>query len=380
MRIYKFLIFPLFLILLSSTVTSFSFASVESEAQEDILAGCRDGNTLVYRFAYNDFICVPPSTADRWVELGMAEIVSESESEPKLIEEEKPVPPKKYENAPTAPPQKRTTTDDSSECRTGYTLVYRFTHHDTLCISSSTAKSWERLGLVEIIKMNETTQEESDNQFISNSMPDTENSMINKETPESTDKETPESTDNLPELLFYNPYDLFSDNLNEIDEHMWVALDSNSISMIIEGEEGLVVIDSLSSFNSTKQILDELRTFTNKPVKTIIFTHINPLLLVASNGFIESNNDVNIILAEDVLDQFVDDYDLDIPNALTFSSEFEINVSGIPNMNIIFNDGFYKSDQTIIAFPKYDGVIIGDSSYGLFPFMMDLDSFRNLLD
>jgi hypothetical protein len=73
----KFLVIPLVLIILSSGIAPFSFASVESEAQEDILAGCRDGQTLVYRTSYQDSVCVDPSTADRWVELGLAEIVED---------------------------------------------------------------------------------------------------------------------------------------------------------------------------------------------------------------------------------------------------------------------------------------------------------------
>ena len=149
MKSVKFLIFPLFLILFSSSFVPFSFASVESEAQEDIDAGCRDRNTLVHRSAYNDYICVSPSTAERWIELGMAEIISEQEQ----VEKEKlPTETPQFFEVPPPPPEKtiRVPIYDF-ECRAGYVLVYQFHYLDTKCIEFSTALSWERLGLAEIV-------------------------------------------------------------------------------------------------------------------------------------------------------------------------------------------------------------------------------------
>ncbi len=115
------LILPLFLILFSSSFVPFSFATSWSEAQEDIRAGCRDEQSLVKRFTNNEYVCVSPSTAERWVELGMAEIISE----PKQIEKEKP--PQEldpvYYGAPPPPPEKTTdATAVNSECRVGFTL------------------------------------------------------------------------------------------------------------------------------------------------------------------------------------------------------------------------------------------------------------------
>ena len=150
MKVIKFLIFPLFLILFSSSFISSSFASVESEAQEDIGAGCLDGEALVYRFTYADYVCVPQSTADKWVNYKMAEIIIES----KQVQKEKSpqqLNPEFY-GAPPTPPDKIRATIHDSECRSGQIQFYQFHYMATSCIEFSTATSWEKLGLGTIVK------------------------------------------------------------------------------------------------------------------------------------------------------------------------------------------------------------------------------------
>ena len=134
----RFLVLPLMLILLSSGVLPYSFASVESEAHEDILAGCRDGQTLVYRLTYGDFICLDPSTAERWVKLEMAEIIQNATE--KIVDQEIDDADIDYYGAPPPPPVQNPTTDNDSECRDGFTLVHRFSYDDLQCVDKSAAK------------------------------------------------------------------------------------------------------------------------------------------------------------------------------------------------------------------------------------------------
>jgi hypothetical protein len=142
-------VLPLLLALFSLGGISLSFAS---EASEDIEAGCRDGQTLVHRFAYDDYVCVDPSAAERWEELGLAEIVQKSSSEPVEEDEEiQEVEIPHVPNVPAPPPKPTSVSSDDSQCRDGYTLVYRFIHKDSICTSPSTANSWAELGLAEII-------------------------------------------------------------------------------------------------------------------------------------------------------------------------------------------------------------------------------------
>jgi len=71
----KLLVLPLVFTVLLSGITPFTFGSVDTEAEEDILAGCRNDQSLVYRFTYHDYICLDPPTAERWEKLGLSEII-----------------------------------------------------------------------------------------------------------------------------------------------------------------------------------------------------------------------------------------------------------------------------------------------------------------
>lgn len=118
-----FLVLPLMLILLSSGIIPHTFASVESEAEEDIYAGCRSDQSLVYRFTYQDYICLDPSTAERWEKLGMAEIIQNATVQKDDSLDESGV---EYYGAPPPPPVKTDTSENFSECRPGFIQVHRF--------------------------------------------------------------------------------------------------------------------------------------------------------------------------------------------------------------------------------------------------------------
>lgn len=144
----KFLVLPLMLILLSSGIIPFTFASVESEAEEDIYAGCRDEQTLVHRFTNQDYVCLDPSTAERWEKLGLAEIIQNATVQKDDSLDDSDI---EYYGAPPPAPVNPDTSENFSECRSGFTQVHRFSYDDLYCLSFETAKTWERLGLVEII-------------------------------------------------------------------------------------------------------------------------------------------------------------------------------------------------------------------------------------
>ncbi|MCV0431486.1 MAG: hypothetical protein K5781_07925, partial [Nitrosopumilus sp.] len=175
------------------SILTLSYASVESEAQEDIQAGCRDQQTLVYRFAYKDYVCVTPSTAERWEELGFAEIKKESsnsntaksDSDDDLDYESK------YPGAPPQVPKKSSNLASDSSCREGQTLVYRFGHHDTFCMNLVTAITWERLGLVTILDDENTDVLENSNDILDDVEEITETPIENElETPIENELET----------------------------------------------------------------------------------------------------------------------------------------------------------------------------------------------
>ena len=159
MKTEKLLLLSILTIILAFTLENSAFATHDSGGStDDSSMVCREGNILVFRIVNHEYLCTSPSTAASWVKLGLAEIIQNVTTETVETTEisnpepiETPIPKK------TLPP-----VNDIGKCRDGYALVFRFTHHDTFCTSPSTAASWVKLGLAEIIQeATETVEEQS---------------------------------------------------------------------------------------------------------------------------------------------------------------------------------------------------------------------------
>jgi alkyl sulfatase BDS1-like metallo-beta-lactamase superfamily hydrolase len=405
----KFLIFPLFLILFSSSFIPFSFSSVESEAQEDIRAGCRDEQSLVKRFTNNEYVCVSPSTAERWVELGMAEIISE----PKQIEKEKP--PQEldpvYFGAPPPPPEKTidvATLD--SECRIGFTLFNKSHYSTTSCIESSTAVLWERLALGKIVEpeikeeieeIDEDTEEEIfDEQIIA-----AQRKEFLKKSKQISLPAYPNQPSIRPELEATNDY-WAPPKVHQVSDRIWVAVGYDiANSIMIEGDTGIIIVDTLSSYESAKKVLNEFRKITDKPVKAIILTHSHLDHVHGTKAFLEEGTgNVPIFAHESLLDSYINENSVLGPIASvrtahaaglflpddgpdrsnmgvfpkfqpgtiafvtpthTFSSEISIDISGV-KMELVHVAG-ESSDQLYVWLPEDEALLIGDNIYSIFP-------------
>ena len=355
--------------LLSSGIVAFSYASIESEAEEDLSAGCRSDQTLVYRFAYKDFVCVEPSTAKRWVELGFAEIKQDHIS----VEDKKNTTTDytsyetKYPGAPPLPPQKSTTTDVDSECRHGQILVYRFTHHDTFCTNSFTALTWERLGLAEIVKdeiPSETTSPVSQDDVFSKTIVSEKHEIDNSDVV---------TLDDLSDLTF-----VYTPEIHPLAENIWVAVNYDTTnSVLIEGDTGLIVIDTLSSYKHAKKLLLDFRTLSDKPVKTIIYTQDNPGLVNGSKAFLEEGDgSVEIIAHDKLLGSFNNTSYSDVNPTHVFSSEFLLDISGVKLNLLHVGDEFF--DSYYIFLPDHNRVFLSNSEFGLSPSYFEMSYLESV--
>ncbi|MGY5144008.1 MAG: MBL fold metallo-hydrolase [Candidatus Nitrosopumilus sp. bin_32a] len=382
----KFLVLPVLLILLTSATIPYSYSSTESEAQEDIQAGCRDAQTLVYRFAYKDFVCVEPSTADRWVELGMAEIIKENSQN--STKENSKVEPTEFPGAPPPAPKHTVTYSDvDSTCRDGNILVYHFSYHDNICTSYSAANTWERLGLAEIVKNLIDEQDDMSVEITNNLLSENIVEMI--ELPLEEEQEIlmgeeeiliDEESETVEDII---PYSDDSDTypiIRQIGRNIWNVLDyDGSTSFFIEGNTGVIVIDSLSSYNSNQEIIDEFQKISAKKIKAVILTNINPDILLALEAYVEkSDGGVEIIISENLLQNYENISGTQVKNTIPFSNSFSVNIIGI-NLELFTSD-MQESFQTLIYVPDNDGLIIGDSEYGMFPFLFDLEFHSQFLN
>ena len=402
----KFILLSLLPIILAFTLQSSAFATHSEESTGDSTIVCREGYTLVFRFVNHEYVCTSPSTAASWVKLGLAEIIQNATTETVETTEistpepvETPIPKK------TLPP-----VIDIAKCREGYTLVFRFTHHDTFCTSPSTAASWVKLGLAEIIQeFTEPVEKQS--------YPTTEIEDENKENaPTKSDVKTsvsdkkniilpsyPDQPSINPELLATNDY-RYPPTVHKINERIWVAVGYDSAnSVMIEGEKGIIIIDTLSTYESAQNVMDEFRKITDKPVKTIIYTSGNLEQVGGTKAFLEEgDDDVEIIAYENNLNFYTnqnimlgqitalrnqyatgsflpkegpDKNNQDIseitstiayvPPTDTFLDKFNLDISGV-KMNLV-HIGDKSSDQIYVWLPDDESILIGDNIYGIFP-------------
>jgi len=367
------------MILFTSSFVPYSFASIESEALEDVLAGCRDGQTLVYRAAYLDYVCVDPSTAIRWVELGLAEIAQEAvESDPaETIETPKPLEESKFPGAP--PPAPKPTirdTSDDSECREGQILILKLSYSDTMCTSMDTALKWERLGIAEIIENEESFDKTS--QFV---VDDSAIESVSEETNlEETNVESVSEEENIPNLDKCESLDssssIMSPSFLQVSNSTWVVFGDDVVNgAFIEGDDGIIAINTLNCYEVAKQTLDELRSFIDKPIKIIIFTSVSEELVDGSRAFLEEgDDDVEFIIHDNLMESLTEQVDSEEQTIHSFSSRFGIDVSGIELKLIHVEDEYHE--YLYIHQPQRDALLVGNDSDGLFPFLIHLDNFQ----
>ena len=73
------------IILSIGLISGISFVDAADEKDSD--TECREGQVLVFRINANNYVCVTESTAERWIELGIAEIIVEETMEEETMEE-----------------------------------------------------------------------------------------------------------------------------------------------------------------------------------------------------------------------------------------------------------------------------------------------------
>ena len=385
----------------SSTIIPFSFASPESEAQEDILAGCPDGDALVHRFTNGEYVCVPSSTAERWVELGMAEIIIESKEIEKIERAEK-LNPELY-GAPPLPPTKTVRENVEFECRDGYVLLHQLHYNKSSCIDYFTAVKWEKLGLGTIVEHDE----ESDEQILNESeIVDQIKPLVEQSTPISIDEISlpsyPDQPSIHPELAATNEF-WSPPEVHKVNERIWVAVGYDiANSIMIEGENGIIIVDTLSTYEKAKEVMHEFRKITDKPVKAIIYTHGHLDHVQGTKAFLEEGDgNVEIIAHESLLDFYINENSVLGPIASvrtvyatgamlpdedknmglfpnpepgtiafvsptqTFSSELSLDIFGV-KMELVHVAG-ESSDQIYIWLPDDEALLIGDNIYSIFP-------------
>src|SRR5271168_1432712 len=78
-----------------------------------------------------------------------------------------------------------------------------------------------------------------------------------------------------PELAQHTA--LFEKKIYHVTGNVYSAVGySLGNSILIEGNDGVIVVDTLSSIEAARQVREEFRKITPKPVVAVIYTHFHP--------------------------------------------------------------------------------------------------------
>lgn len=379
------------------------FASNNSGDSSEKLPDCRKNLVLVFRFVNQDYVCTSVDTAKRWITLGMAKFTKDEMVEKTDVLQ---LPQQKSEFPSNSSSKKIIQLENKDvKCRDGYALVFRFMHKDSFCTSQSTAVNWVQLGLAEIIQNSTSKEQVIENKTDGKTIKDTNESI---DVSNKTNILPPTYTEQLSinqKPIVENVYSVHP-AVYQVNKRIWVASGYDSVNTImIEGEKEIIIIDTLSTYESAKNAMKEFRKITDKPVKTIIYTHGDSDHVQGTRAFLDDEDkDVKIIAQQNNSDFYInkngllgqitllrnayasgfflpddgpDKNNLNVfgnvtsrtnaylPPTDTFSDELDLDISGV-KMNLI-HVADESSDQIYVWLPEDKSLLVGDTTYGIFP-------------
>ena len=197
--------------------------------------------------------------------------------------------------------------------------------------------------------------------------------------------------------------------VEEVTDGVYVAIGYGlANSIMVEGDDGLIIIDALTSYEAAKEVMSEFRKITDKPVKAIIYSHSHPDHVNGAGAFAEEAGDdleiyahstlldnyyhesgelatliatraisyYGILLPQDGPDRFVsagigpflesgDVTSAFLPPTITFDDRLDIEVAGL-KMTLI-NVPSETNDETIVWIPEKGVLQGGEVLYELWP-------------
>jgi len=133
-----------------------------------------------------------------------------------------------------------------TECREGKVLVYHFTANDYICTSQTTSLRWVQLGIAEIVGEPVEVIEQVEE-------------VIEEPSDEIELPPYPEQPSIHPKLLATN--DFWSPpTVHKVTDGVYSAVGYDGAnSIMIEGDDGIIIVDTLSTYEAAKQVITEFR-------------------------------------------------------------------------------------------------------------------------
>jgi alkyl sulfatase BDS1-like metallo-beta-lactamase superfamily hydrolase len=212
---------------------------------------------------------------------------------------------------------------------------------------------------------------------------------------------------------------IFKKGVEKVGDNIFVAIGYGiANSIMIEGKDGVIIVDTMTTMEEAAQVLAEFRKITSKPVKAIIYTHSHPDHVFGAEVFVAAGSrpaiyahettesNVKRLLTEigpiigsrslrmygsflapgQVLNVGIGPFVGMKRNSKlgfvrptrTFSETLEASAAGIP-FKLIFAPG-ETDDQIVVWLPKQKALIPADDFYWAFPNLYTIrgTTFRNL--
>ncbi len=178
-------------------------------------------------------------------------------------------------------------------------------------------------------------------------------------------------------------------------------------SIMIEGDDGIIIVDVMESREAAESVLEAFRTITDKPVKALIYTHNHADHILGGKGFVPSG-DVDVYAHEStntyinrvvnhlrpvigdrssrMFGNLLEKNDAGFINAgigpaldtghgggtptlirpnKTFADDLEVEISGV-RIQLVHAPG-ETNDQLFVYLPDHDVLMPGDNIYKAFP-------------
>ena len=212
---------------------------------------------------------------------------------------------------------------------------------------------------------------------------------------------------------------IFKKGVEKVGGNIFVAIGYGiANSIMIEGDDGVIIVDTMTTMEEAAEVLAEFRKITSKPIKAIIYTHSHPDHVFGAETFVAAASRPEIY-AHETTEYHVRRLFTEIGPIIgsrslrmygnflapgqvlnvgigplmgmkpdsklgfvrptkTFSETLEAEVAGVP-FKLIFAPG-ETDDQIVVWLPKQKVLIPADDFYWAFPNLYTIrgTTFRNL--
>jgi alkyl sulfatase BDS1-like metallo-beta-lactamase superfamily hydrolase len=212
---------------------------------------------------------------------------------------------------------------------------------------------------------------------------------------------------------------IFKKGVEKVGDNIFAAIGYGiANSIMIEGDDGVIIVDTMTTMEEAAEVLAEFRKITPKPVKAIIYTHSHPDHIFGAEAFVAATgrpeiyahatteNHVKRLFTEmgpiigsrslrmygnflapgqvlnvgigPLVGMKMDSKLGFVRPTRTFSETLEVEAAGIP-FKLIFAPG-ETDDQIVVWLPKQKALIPADDFYWAFPNLYTIrgTTFRNL--